>query len=160
MNRIGLVSNIVKAVESVARGRRGFATEGKETEGGIYFRRGISQAHAVFQEAGTLADPEIIALVEQAFLQQELAFCDEGDKNAYDSLSQALQSFDDAFLCREVIDEPSYIAVEKSHPHSRKYRIQGFPKDAFHIACLAHPSYTAGQCPPLPRYQHGREGSP
>jgi hypothetical protein len=31
-----------------------------------------------------------------------------------------------------------YEAVEQATPHSGKYRINGFPKDAFHIACIAH----------------------
>jgi hypothetical protein len=31
-----------------------------------------------------------------------------------------------------------YKGAEQSHPHSRKYRVSGFPKDSFHIACIAH----------------------
>ena len=28
--------------------------------------------------------------------------------------------------------------VEKSIPHIGKYRVSGFPKDSFHIACIGH----------------------
>jgi len=138
MDLTGLVNNIIKAVEAIARGRLGWATKGQEQEGRAHYEKGLSIAFAVFKSAGEAVDPKAIALVEQAFLQQELAFCMEGDRNVHDSMSSALQSFDDAFLCLEVIDDPSYIAVEKSHPHSNKYRFQGFPKDAVHIACIAH----------------------
>ena len=31
-----------------------------------------------------------------------------------------------------------YKGAERSHPHNKKYRINGFPKDSFHIACIAH----------------------
>jgi hypothetical protein len=126
------------AVESIARGRLGYATKGQEQEGRIHYEKGISTALAAFKEAHSLADPKTTALLEQAFLQQELSFCPESDKNAHDSLSTALQSFDDAFLCLEVIDASSYIAVEKSHPHAAKYRVQDLPKDAVHIAFIAH----------------------
>jgi hypothetical protein len=58
--------------------------------------------------------------------------------NAHNSLTAALQSFDDAFLCLEAVEETGYTSTEKTYPHTSKYRIQGFPKDAFHLACLAH----------------------
>jgi hypothetical protein len=78
-------------------------------------------------------------LAEYTFLSQELYFCEKTDKDSFNSLTQALQSFDDAFLVLEVVEDKTlYQAVEKSHPHSKKYRVGGFPKDAFHIACGGH----------------------
>jgi hypothetical protein len=29
-------------------------------------------------------------------------------------------------------------AVEQAIPHRKEYRVHGMPKDAFHIACIAH----------------------
>jgi hypothetical protein len=138
MDQTGLINNILDAVEAIALGRRGYAAKGQEMEGRVHYEHGISIALASFKEAEVQANPETIALLEQAFLQQELAFCAEGDQNARDSLNSALMSFDDAFLCFDVIDDPGYISVEKSYPHNKKYRVQGFPKDAVHIACIAH----------------------
>jgi hypothetical protein len=37
-----------------------------------------------------------------------------------------------------VEDTAVYRDVEKTYPTFPKYRIQGFPKDAFHLACIAH----------------------
>jgi len=31
-----------------------------------------------------------------------------------------------------------YEAVEHATPHNGKYRVSRFPKDAFHITCIAH----------------------
>jgi hypothetical protein len=51
----------------------------------------------------------------------------------------ALQSFDDAFLSLEAVEDSSiYKGADKTWPHNQKNRIQGFPKDAFHQACIAH----------------------
>ena len=49
-----------------------------------------------------------------------------------------MQSFDDAFLALKTVEDPGYKIVEKTYPHSNKYRVNGFPKDSFHIACIAH----------------------
>jgi hypothetical protein len=82
MDQAGLINNILDAVEAIALGRRGYATRGQETEGRVHYEHGIAIALASFKEAEALAVPETIALAEQAFLQQELAFCAEGDKDA------------------------------------------------------------------------------
>ena len=31
-----------------------------------------------------------------------------------------------------------YHVADKTIPHHKKYRINGFPKDSFHIACASH----------------------
>ena len=31
-----------------------------------------------------------------------------------------------------------YQGAEQTYPHNKKYRINNFPKDSFHIACIAH----------------------
>jgi hypothetical protein len=37
-----------------------------------------------------------------------------------------------------VEDAAGYKVADKTWPHNPKGRIQGFPKDAFHQACIAH----------------------
>jgi hypothetical protein len=46
---------------------------------------------------------------------------------------------DDAFLALTVVEDSTlYQVTEKTIPHDKKYRVSGFPKDAFHIPCIAH----------------------
>jgi hypothetical protein len=45
----------------------------------------------------------------------------------------------DALLALQVVEDNTlYKGVEKTYLHHSKYRINGLPKDAFHIACLSH----------------------
>ena len=139
MEKIGLISSIHDAALAIDFGRKGFATRGKAEEGRLSYEHGISLALLTFRDAQSTADAKIIILVEYTFLNQELQFCKESDVDTYSSLTQAIQSFDDAFLVLEIVEDSIiYQGVEKSHPHSKKYRINGFPKDSFHIACIAH----------------------
>ncbi len=138
MEKTGLVSSIVEATINIESGRKGFATRGKEGEGRISYEEGIDKALSAFQEAHISAESETLILAEYTFLSQELQFCDENDKDSLSSLTQAIQSFDDAFLALQAVEEPGYKTVDKAFPHHKKYRINGFPKDAFHIACISH----------------------
>jgi nitrite reductase/ring-hydroxylating ferredoxin subunit len=136
---IGLVDSISEAVINIDTGRKGFAIQGKEREGRISYETGIADAMAVFQKAQATSDPETIILVEYTFISQELQLCDKSDKDTFNSLTQAIQSFDDAFLVLKIVEDKTlYQAVENSCPHSKKYRVSGFPKDSFHIACISH----------------------
>lgn len=134
----GLTDKILKAVYAIDAGRKGLATDGKEHEGRLSYEKGIAAASAAFAEAVSTSDPQTIILVEEAFLEQELFFCDEQDIITRSSLTQALQSFDDALRCLEAVEDPGYKIAEKTYPTMVKYRIQDFPKDAFHLACIAH----------------------
>ena len=139
MDILGLVNKIYNAVIQIDAGRKGFATPMKEHEGRISFEDGISEAMTAFQEAKTTTDPQIIILVEYTFISQELQFCSEADKDTLSSLTLAIQNFDDAFLCLEAVEDThGYKTADKTWPHSSKYRVKGYPKDAFHIACIAH----------------------
>ena len=140
MDQIGLVNNIYQAVINIDFGRKGFATRGKAEEGRLSYEDGIATAMSTFKEAQATANPQTIILVEYTFLSQELQFCEKSDKDSLGSLTQAIQSFDDAFLVLQVVDDSAiYQGAEKSHPHHKKYRVSGgFPKDSFHIACIAH----------------------
>ena len=139
MDLIGLVDKIHDAATAIDYGRKGFAIRGKAEEGRLSYENGISSALTTFRDAQSSVDPEIIILVEYTFLVQELQFCVETDIDSRSSLTQAIQSFDDAFLALKAVEDSTlYQGAEQTHPHSKKYRVSGFPKDSFHIACIAH----------------------
>jgi len=139
LDTTGLVSKVYSAAFAIDFGRKGFAIRGKAEEGRISYETGISVALSAFRDAQSTIDPQVIILIEYTFLSQELQFCDETDKDSLSSLKKAIQSFDDAFLVLKIVDDKSlYQSVENSHPHDKKYRVSGFPKDSFHIACGGH----------------------
>jgi len=139
LDEIGLASNIYRAVINIDLGRKGFATRGKAEEGRISYETGIAQALKAFQEAQSSNNPQIIILAEYTFISQELEFCEKTDKDSLSSLTQAIQSFDDAFLALKIVEDNTiYQGAEKTYPHNGKYRVSSFPKDAFHIACIGH----------------------
>ena len=141
MDLIGLINNINKAAISIDAGRKGFATRGKAEEGRINYEDGISVAMSAFQEAQTTTDPQTIILAEYTFLTQELEFCEKTDKAAISSLTRAIRFFDDAFLALKVVESAGYgyKEAEQTYPHDNEYRVkEGFPKDAYHIACNGH----------------------
>jgi len=132
-----LLARIFEATSNIDAGRKGFAT--KEREGRAFYERGIAQALSVFAEARASGDPQTIILAEYTFITQELEFCDEGDGDVFGSLAKATRSFDDAFVClKAVSDSAGYKAAERTYLNDPKFRVGGFPKDAFHLACLAH----------------------
>jgi len=138
LDRAGLLSRIAEAAANIDSGRKGFATWGKEHEGRMSYERGIAEALAAFKEAQATADPLTMILAEYTFLTQELHFCKKSDKDSINSLTKALQFFDDAFLALKAVEEDGYKTAEKTYPHNKDYRVMGYPKDSFHIACSSH----------------------
>ena len=139
MDLSGLLSSIYEAAVIIDAGRKGIATRGQAEEGRILYETGISEALAAFKKAQTTADTETIILAEYTFISQELEICPKADKNAINSLTKAVQSFDDAFLVLHVIEKNlSYKDIDKAFPHDKKYRYKNFPKDSYHIACASH----------------------
>jgi hypothetical protein len=96
MDMIGLLNKLTANTIDIDIGRKGFATAGGEQAGRISYERGIAGALTAFQEAHTEADPQMFILAELVFLQQELQFCNESDTETQSSLTQAIQSFNDA----------------------------------------------------------------
>ena len=138
MDLTGLTLKIYDAATAIDFGRKGFATRGKAEEGRLSYERGVSVALSAFKDAQSTIDPQTIILVEYTFLAQELQFCGGTDTDSISSLTQAIHSFDDAFLALKAVEDGAlYQGVEMAFPHNKKYRISGFPKDAFHIACIA-----------------------
>ena len=138
MDLVTLVNSISNAALNIDIGRKGFATRGKEQEGRILYETGIAKAMTTFQQTQAAADPQALILAEYTFLTQELQLTDKSDKDTQNSLTKAVQSFDDAFLALQAVDDPSYKIMDKGFPHIGKYRVSDFPKDAYHIAFIAH----------------------
>jgi hypothetical protein len=139
MDLAGLLNKILFSVENIDLGRKCLSTDGREHEGRLFYEGGISRAAESFDEAQNSANSQTLILAELAFLQQELQFCNEGDLNTKSSLTQAIQSFEDALRCLKTVeDQTLYQGAETTYPKARKYRIQSLPKDAFHLACIAH----------------------
>jgi hypothetical protein len=136
---IGLIDRINDSVQHIATGRKGLATVG-ETEAGLRsYLLGLENASEVFTEAALSADAEAMILVEHAFLTEEKRLCDPSDTVALGSLTTATDSFDDALLALKAVGSATlYAGVEMAFPHNSKYRVRKMPKDAFHIACIAH----------------------
>jgi hypothetical protein len=139
MDLVGFLNSIAYYSNSIDLGRRGLATDGDEHEGRINYERGISGALSAFQEAGRSAEPQVLILGELTFLQQEFQFCNKADSITRSSLTQAIQSFEDALRCLKTVEDSlAYRSVETAFPTSLKYRIHGYPRDAVHLACAAH----------------------
>jgi len=138
LDLIGYVRSITQAAAKIDAGRKGFAAKGKAEEGRVFYEDGIAEAMTAFKEAQATADPHTIILVEYTFLIQEFEFCEKSDKDSLNSLTQAIQYFDDAFLALKTVEEGDYKSVDNAIPHNKKYRVNGYPKDSFHIACGSH----------------------
>jgi hypothetical protein len=136
--KTGLLRSIADAALAIDYGRKGFATRGKAEEGRISYEKGIADAMSAFKEAQATADPQTMILAEYTFLTQELQFCDKSDKESFNSLNKAIQRFDDAFLALRAVENPHYKIVDETTPHDKDYRVSGYPKDSFHIACGSH----------------------
>jgi len=138
LDPIGLANSIYSATADIDVGRKGYAVIGKEREGRISFEDGIAMALAAFKKAMASGDPQTMLLCEYIFLSQENQFCPEADKETHNSLAQAIESFDDAFLVLKAVENPGYKIVDEAFPRNGKYRVKGCPKDSLHIACIAH----------------------
>lgn len=139
MDLIGLIDSINEAANYIDFGRKAFALRGKADDGRISYEKGISQAMLAFKDAQSTRDPYTIILAEYSFLAQELQFCNPADTDNYNSLIQGIGYFDDAFNVLKLAEEKTlYHTVDTAIPHNKKYRVKGFPKDAFHIAIASH----------------------
>jgi hypothetical protein len=139
MDRIGLETKIFIYSQNIDLGRKGLRKQGQEPAGRLNFEDGINGSIAVFAEVRDSGDIELMILAEIYFLKQELSFCENSDTPTISSLTQAIDSFKDVLLALEASkDKVMYKGADKTHPHHQIYRIYGMPKDALHIACIAH----------------------
>jgi hypothetical protein len=119
----GLLNNIYSSAANIDRGRKYLATDGHERTGRILYEDGISATLKTFKSAHAAADPHTMVLVELTFLRQELQFCDEADTITHSSLTQAIQSFEDALRSLKVVEDSTlYRGAEATYPTASKYR--------------------------------------
>ena len=139
MDLTGLINSIVYGAYNIDKGRKNLATDGLEHTGRISYEDGISIAHECFQNAQVSADPLIMISVELVYLQQEFQYCGVSDNFVRGSLTQAIQSFEDALRSLKIVEDGTlYRGAEATYPTKGQYRHQGFPRDAVHLACAAH----------------------
>jgi hypothetical protein len=139
MEKNGLLNRMAAAVFRISEGRRGLATPGRAENGRVNFENGHAIARQTFQEALASGDVELIMLAEYFFVGQELNESEGDEPEGRASAEAALQSFDDAFLALKAVGDPAaYRGVEMAFPHRSQWRYKGLPRDAFHVACIAH----------------------
>ncbi|MCL2319438.1 MAG: hypothetical protein FWC45_05080 [Treponema sp.] len=139
MDPAGLLNSILSAAASIDKGRRYLAADSFEHVGRLSYEYGISLALTTFKKAQGSVDPQIMILIELTYLQQDLQFCDENDSFTRSSLTQAIQSFEDALRSLVTVENRAlYKAAETTYPKTTKYRYHGLPRDAVHLACAAH----------------------
>jgi hypothetical protein len=139
MDLIGLISNILLSAADIDKGRKNLATDGLEHVGRLYYEEGISLALSTFKSAQGSANSQAMIWIELTYLQQEFHFCNETDTITRSSLTQAIQSFEDALRGLKIVEDGIlYKGAEATYPTAPKYRYHGFPRDAIHLACTAH----------------------
>jgi hypothetical protein len=130
---------MARAVSYIAQGRLGLETDGEEHEGMAAFKKGIAIAAELYTEVMKTGDPELMLLAEYTYMSEELEHAETDETGAEASAAAAVQSFDDALLALKAVADPTmYAGVELALPHCGQWRYKGFPRDAFHVACLAH----------------------
>jgi len=139
LDLVGLINNVYVAAGDIDNGRKNLASDGHEHAGRLLYESGISIALDTFKNAQASTDPQTMILVELTFLRQELQFCDEDDTITHSSLTLAIQSFEDALRSLKIVEDSTlYRGAEATYPTAAKYRYHGFPRDAIHLACVAH----------------------
>jgi len=139
MDLTGLIADIISGSNNIDIGRKNLTTDGLEHSGRLSYEDGIATTQAAFSNARDSADPQTMIMVELTFLRQELQFCSETDTITRSSLNQAIQSFNDALRSLKIVEDNTlYRGAEATYPSASKYRYQGFPRDAVHLACASH----------------------
>ena len=139
MDLTGLVGNILLSAFNIDKGRKNLATDGLEHVGRLYYEDGISLALTTFKNSQNSADPQAMIWIELTYLQQEFHFCNETDTITRSSLTQAIQSFEDALRSLKIVEDSTlYKGAEATYPTAPKYRYHSLPRDAIHLACTAH----------------------
>jgi hypothetical protein len=141
LERTGLLNSIWKSVIFINRGRKWLDIKGQTEKGRVSYRKGLAQAMVAFKEVQALipGDLELPLVAEYTFINQELDLCESSDVKTLNSLNQAVEDFDRAFLVVEVIQKPAhYRALEKGFSLHKFFRYEKMPKDSFHVACLGH----------------------
>lgn len=141
MDRTGLLAKIYDSAFAIDQGRKWLDDNAIVEDCRINFRTGFSRALEAFREAqdGATQDLELLMIAEYTFVGQELNFCASSDTDTINSLNQAIEDFDRAFMALNVVQKPSqYKLIEQVFAVRPKSRYNKMPKDAFHVACMGH----------------------
>jgi hypothetical protein len=131
-----VTKSLADNAEYINAARKAFYIEGQEVGARINWELGIAGAMKDFTDAGASRDCMVIAFAELTFMEQDLAYCEKGDKDALASLGKGRQDFADALRCLEVVKVPEHYKIaEKAFPTWYKYRIKDCPWDAYQVAC-------------------------
>ncbi|MFP3043251.1 hypothetical protein LQZ19_15665 [Treponema primitia] len=96
MDQIGLENNLINYAQNIDIGRKGLRIPGQEAAGRINYEDGITRSISIFTDAQISGNAELLIMAELYFLKQELSFCEASDTPTISSLTQAIQSFEDA----------------------------------------------------------------
>jgi hypothetical protein len=130
---------MMSAVEKIAAGRLGLEIDGSEHEGMVTFSQGTKIAALLYTEAMNSGDCELMIVAEYTYLGKELEYAEDNEGGAEASAAAAIQAFDDALLALKVVENKDlYKGVDSAFPHRGKWRYNGYPNDAFHVACTSH----------------------
>jgi hypothetical protein len=139
LEKAGLIADMMSAVERIAAGRLGFEIDGSEHEGMTEFSEGVQIASMLYTAAMNSGDCELMVAAEYTFLSKELEYVEDNEGGAEASAAAAIQFFDDALLALKIVENKDlYKGVDSCFPHHGKWRYNGCPKDAFHVACTSH----------------------
>jgi len=139
LEKAGLIDEMLAAVELIAEGRLGIEIDGREHEGMVMFSEGVREASLLYTEVTGSGDCELMVTAEYTYLSKELEYAEEDEDDAEASATSAIAAFDDALLCLEAVEDKSlYHGIEIGFPHRGKWRYNGYPNDAFHLACTGH----------------------
>jgi hypothetical protein len=131
---------MIAAVDDIADGRSALEIEGEEHNGMVAIAKGIMKATELFTEVMQSENLESMISAEYAYMEEELERAETDETGAQASAASALQSFDDALLALQAIQNPvMYKGVDLAFPNQGKtWRYKGVPRDAFHVACNGH----------------------
>jgi hypothetical protein len=139
LEKAGLIADMVAAVAAIAAGRDTLEIDGMEHEGMVNFKKGNGAAAALYAGAMNSNDCELMLLAEYTYLSEEREHAEDDQRGAEASAAAALQSFDDAFLALQAVEDADfYKCAELTFPHRKGWRYNGCPNDAFQLACAGH----------------------
>jgi hypothetical protein len=139
MAEIGLNDDIVAAVTIIAQGRRLLYVDGSERDGRIAFENGHALLRAAYEKAVASGSVHDIMLAEYSITQQELDESDADETQNQASAKAMIHEFEAAFkILNRVTDSASYKILDDGFSDKKDFRYKGLPKDAFHVAMLAH----------------------
>lgn len=99
----------------------------------------IIETSKIIRDIGVTKDIDIIVTAERVILRHEAQFYGADNPLALKSLNEAIRELDRASETLAVVQDKSlYQIANKTHSVKDKDRINGLPKDAFHVFSNSH----------------------